>query len=239
MAKKDKDIKYIELPSREGWMTTFSDMVTLLITFFVLLISMSSMDDKKFKEAFGFFNSAMGPLEFVSERAIQAPPTIEGPSITKLGLDTTRLSRTLLRALEAEGLGGAGGRGISTVDVRETNRGLAILLGDEILFNPGSAELKGVAIPILSLVAKVIKDTKLLVSMEGHTDNTGDIAAKWKVSFARAMSVVDYFVYVSGISPTRFCVSGYGPTRPVADNNTADGRARNRRVEVVLLKDRF
>jgi len=239
MAKKDKDIKYIELPSREGWMTTFSDMVTLLITFFVLLISMSSMDDKKFKEAFGFFSSAMGPLEFVSERAVQAPPEVGSPSITKFSLDTVRLSKTLLKALEGQGLGGAGGRGISTVDVRETDRGLAVLLSDEILFNPGSAELKDAAIPILSSVAKVIKDTKLLISIEGHTDNTGDISAKWKLSFARAISVVDYFVYVSGISPTKFCVAGYGPTRPVADNDIADGRARNRRVEVILLKDRF
>ncbi|MCD6569298.1 MAG: flagellar motor protein MotB [Deltaproteobacteria bacterium] len=237
MAKKDKDIEYIKLPSREGWMITFSDMVTLLITFFVLLISMSSMDDKQFKEVFGFFNAAMGPLEFTGESEVGGLPTIEGPSITKLGLDTTSLSRNLLNALQEKGLSGASGRGISTFDVRETNRGLAVLLSDKALFNSGSAELKDSATAILSSVAEVIKDMDILISVEGHTDNLGDAEMNWKLSLDRAISVVDYFVFVSGMSPTRFCVAGYGPTRPVADNNTVQGRIKNRRVEVILLRD--
>ncbi|MEA2102399.1 MAG: flagellar motor protein MotB, partial [Thermodesulfobacteriota bacterium] len=106
MAKKDQDVQYIYVPSREGWMATFSDLVTLLITFFVLLISMSSMNDKAFNDVFGFFNDAIGPLEFATRHSVDGLPSLVPEIKTRSLLDSTSLSRSLLNAMEKKNIGG-------------------------------------------------------------------------------------------------------------------------------------
>ncbi len=239
MAGKNKNVEYIELPDKNMWMTTFSDMVTLLITFFVLLISMSSMDNKKFKNIFGFFNSAFGPLEFVKESAVGGMPSIEAAEVKRLGLDVTSLNRAILNSLHRSGLKGEKGRGQDMFEVRQSRRGVAIVLRNDIMFDKGSARLRPQAIPLLQSVAMVIKNINTLISVEGHSDSTGNSETNWKLSLDRAISVLNYFVYGAGLSPRRFCVAGYGPTRPIADNSTPEGRKKNRRVEIVLLRDRF
>lgn len=237
MAKEDKNIEYIMLPDPDAWMTTFSDMVTLLITFFVLLISMASMDDRAFKEVFGFFNDAAGPLEFSEHASVQGLPTLVGPARAKLNIDATSLNRELLNSLSEESPGGKKGRGQHPVSVRETGRGLAIMIEGDLLFAPGSAALAPQAMPVLEGVVAVISKGGNSISVEGHTDATGSDRGNWLLSLRRAQSVLDFFVYQGGMSPTMFCLAGYGATRPVAENVTGQGRAKNRRVEIVLLKD--
>jgi len=239
MAGKNKNIEYITLPDKNAWMTTFSDMVTLLITFFVLLISMSSMDAKTLKEMFGFFNEVMGPLDYAEVQEIQGLPTLMEAVPPKVFLDSLSLSRNILNSLEKNGAGGFTGRGKDIVQVRETNRGLAILLNSDVLFDEGSPAVKKEATVVLLSVAETIRDADATISVEGHTDNLGDGQTLYRLSLQRAISVLDYFVYSAALSPTRFCVAGYGPTRPVDTNATQQGRVNNRRVEIILLKQRI
>lgn len=239
MAKKDRNIEYVELPDKDRWMTTFSDMVTLLITFFVLLISMSSMDAKALKEMFGFFNEVMGPLEYAEVQEIQGLPTLVETVPPKVFLDSLSLNRNILNSLEKKGIAGFQGRGKDILEVRESNRGLAVLISGDVLFAQGSADVAGEAAVILSSVAEVLKDTDATISIEGHTDNQGDTQELYQLSLRRSVSILNYFVYISGLSPTRFGVAGYGSTRPIDTNVTEQGREKNRRVEIVLLKQRL
>ncbi|HHO77253.1 MAG TPA: hypothetical protein ENN05_12615 [Deltaproteobacteria bacterium] len=239
MAKKGKNIEYIMLPDKNAWMTTFSDMVTLLITFFVLLISMSSMDSKTLKDMFGFFNEAMGPLEFAQVQEIQGLPTLIEAVPPRVFLDALSLSRNILNSLERDGVGGYSGRGKDILEVRESNRGLAILLNGDVLFDEGSSALRKDALVVLQGIAQTIKDADSTISIEGHTDDQGDEQGQYRLSLQRAISVLDYFVYTSALSPGRFCVAGYGPARPVDTNATNQGREKNRRIEIILLKQRI
>jgi chemotaxis protein MotB len=239
MAKKDRNIEYVELPDKDRWMTTFSDMVTLLITFFVLLISMSSMDAKALKEMFGFFNEVMGPLEYAEVQEIKGLPTLVETVPPKVFLDSLSLNRNILNSLEKKGIAGFPGRGKDILEVRESNRGLAVLINGDVLFVQGSAEVTGDAAVILSSVAEMLKDTDATISIEGHTDNQGDTQELYQLSLRRSVSILNHFVYISGLSPTRFGVAGYGSTRPLDTNVTEQGRKKNRRVEIVLLKQRL
>jgi len=239
MAKKDKNTEYIMLPDKNAWMTTFSDMVTLLITFFVLLISMSSMDSKAMREMFGFFNEVMGPLEFAQVQEIQGLPTLIEAVAPKIFLDSLSLNRNILNSLEKNGMGGYTGRGKDVLEVRETNRGLAILLNGDVLFDEGSSALREEAQVILLSVAQTIKDANSTISIEGHTDNQGNDQELYRISLQRAISVLDYFMYTAALSPGRFCVAGYGATRPIDTNATGQGREKNRRIEIILLKQRI
>ena len=239
MARKDKDVEYVLLPSTDGWMCTFSDLVTLLITFFVLLISMSSMDDRSMKEMFGFFNDAMGPLDYAEVQEIQGLPTFIEAAPPKVFLDSLSLNRSILNSLEKKGNSGFAGIGKDILEVRESNRGLAVLINGDVLFAKGSSEVSSDAAVILSSVADVLKDADATISIEGHTDNQGDTQGLYRLSLRRSVSILNYFVYISGLSPTRFGVAGYGSTRPVAGNATEQGRQKNRRVEIILLKQRL
>ncbi len=240
MANDKKNVEYVYLPNTDGWMATFSDLVTLLITFFVLLISMQSMDDKAFKESFGFFNDAMGPLEMTSQKAIQGLPSLVAPDNVKIFIDTSSLSRSLLNAMEQkQQVGGVQGKGMTDISVREDPRGLAIMINGDLLFEKGSDKLAPEAYGLLAAVVSVISDTDALLSVEGHTDNVGNPRFNWQLSMRRANNVLNYFIYNAGMSPTRFAIAGYGSNRPVETNETPDGRKRNRRVEIVLLRDRF
>ncbi|MFY9398999.1 MAG: flagellar motor protein MotB [Desulfomonilia bacterium] len=236
MARKDKNIEYIKLPSRTQWMVTFSDMITLLMTFFVLLISMSSMDAKAMKEMLGFFNEVMGPLEFAEEQEVQGLPTVVETVPPKVFFDTANLSRSILNNLESKGIGGFEGRGKDPFEVRQNERGLAISISSDILFDEGSHELKEESLPILQSIAQSVYNTDSIISVEGHTDDRGTAREQFRLSLRRAGSVLDYFIYSEGMSPKRFTLGGYGATRPLDSNASAAGPERNRRVEIVLLK---
>jgi chemotaxis protein MotB len=92
---------------------------------------------------------------------------------------------------------------------------------------------------MLKGIADAVKGIDVTIAIEGHTDNLGDEQSNWRLSLTRAISIADFFVYNQGLSPERLCVAGYGSKRPVATNETQTGRDRNRRVEIILLKDRI
>ncbi len=230
------------------WMTTFSDLMSLLLTFFVLLLSMASLDQKKIKEALGSLQGALGVLEGgfkteVSKELILPSVGIEPPK--KMIMER---AKKLIYSHFRPGRGNAfrNREGYletketqkGPVEVRETKEGIVISIVGGVLFPPGDATLTPEGKKVLNELLPLIKDIKYPIRIEGHTDNTPVIGGKykdnWELSVARAISVLRYFIS-KGVDPKRLSVAGYGPYKPLYPNDTPEHRARNRRVDIVIL----
>lgn len=133
-------------------------------------------------------------------------------------------------------------KGDSRISMTVDDRGLVIILSDDILFDSGKAEIKTNAKPILDKVASVVKTEvpNKNIGISGHTDNVpiqhSGWKSNWELSTARATTVLHY-LEGKGIPPKRLSATGYGEYRPIMTNNTAEGRAKNRRVEIVILPE--
>jgi chemotaxis protein MotB len=208
-----------------GWMCTFADLMCLLMTFSVLLLTMSSTELAKFKamagsmqQAFGTSNRIIQPISMSDEIL---PSDANGPTTA------SELEREVLKRLaEAGGLKGDK----STVIVQ---------LESDLLFASGDATLTPAARPPLRALARVMAGTDYSLDVVGHTDNvpiaTAEFPSNWELSAARAGQAVRYLAE-QGVPPARLRAIGRADTAPVSDNLTARGRERNRRVELIFTK---
>jgi chemotaxis protein MotB len=227
-----------------GWMVTFSDLITLLLTFFVLLISMSSMDVKTLQQSFGMFSGGSGPLSFPeSSRIADLVHFLEQiEELPPVAISEEDLKSELFdfRNVEFQQLMDLVDRDIS---VFKDERGLVIQLADYILFYESGSVLRPEYLPILSRVASILRSTQYLISVEGHTDSSplegGAQAWAWELSLDRAIAVLEFFTREEGLRPSRFRVGGFGSSMPVAPNDTPQNRAKNRRIEIILHKDNW
>lgn len=127
------------------------------------------------------------------------------------------------------------------VVVADKPQGISITLSDQFLFNEGQANLKSPSLATLAQLSSLFQSIDTTVSIEGHTDNLPIVNASryqdnWELSGARALSVLRYFIDTKGLDKSKFQYAGYGDTRPSADNSTATGRQKNRRVEIIVLR---
>jgi chemotaxis protein MotB len=205
------------------WLTTFNDMITLLMVFFVLLFSMGSLDVERFKHFQNALQSAMGLLEagrHAPVGIVSDPPSIQGLGASPSGSDPVPAIDT--RGLEA----------VYTAD------GIHLTLDDKLLFGSGSARLTTGGEDLLNRVARIIKPLKRSIRVEGHTDNrpiaTHAYPSNWELSTARAVNVVKYLIHSAGIAPQYLAAAGYGDSKPRAANDTELNMAKKRRVEIIL-----
>lgn len=250
--------------NEERWLLTYADMITLLLALFVVLFSISSVNISKFKtlqqslrDAFAgrVANGGQAILETADSATARTPqsaiPRIV-PSIPQLGghpqsrdaqqaLAARREQDEFLqlkRQLDAFAAAHGFASNVQTVVAR---RGLVVrLLTDRILFASGDATLQPAGVPLLSEVASLLNvDRAHPILVEGNTDDvpiaTSQYASNWELSTARATEVVRYLIG-RGVTMTRFGAAGYADLHPIASNATAAGRARNRRVEIVLQR---
>lgn len=127
------------------------------------------------------------------------------------------------------------------INVTDMPKGISITLSDRFLFDTGKAELKAGSAKTLSKLASLFSELDTAISIEGHTDNNPIVRAStykdnWELSGARALSVLRYFIDKEKLDPDGFQYAGYGDTRPAANNSTSEGRAKNRRVEITVLR---
>lgn len=208
------------------WMTTYSDMVTLLLTFFVLIVSMSEVEVVKFREALSHFNGQKSIMEF---------PSVISPAKPQQNSEEIYESREesleeLLRYLQENDLE-------DKVLVDLTVDGVHVSIVDSVMFRSGRAELLPTAEAILVKVAEVLTPLAQLIVVEGHTDNqpirTAQFPSNWELSGSRASSVVRFFLsQTTALAPGKYETIGYAEFRPEVTNDTPEGRARNRRVEI-------
>jgi chemotaxis protein MotB len=233
----------IEEQKSNGWLTTFNDLVTLLMVFFVLLFSMSTINSDKGEALRYALQSGLGILregQKVSISVKDTQPVRDMSHISTQPEDLQNKGRTesadsldvqALQYLESE-LG---------IQVAHTRQGTRLSFEDQVLFDFGKAVINPQGFSFLDQIATAIKKVTYAVRVEGHTDNvpihTKRFPSNWELSIARAVSVVKHFAEVNQIDPKRLSAVGYGKLRPVAPNDTPSNRAKNRRVEIILMTE--
>ena len=217
-----------EQPTAPFWMATFSDMMTLLLVMFVMIVSMSEVEVKKFREALSYFQGGAGILEHTT-----LTPTV--PQIQRRPFDSreqVKQYEKLVQYLKENDLE-------DKVEVELSPEGIRTVITDSVMFQTGQAELIEPARTILTLLAGVMDENIKSVAVEGHTDSrpirTTRFPSNWELSSARASSVVRFLQQQENVlDPGRYVALGYGEYRPVAANDSATGRAKNRRVEILF-----
>ncbi len=230
MKKKKEEVKK---PGAPFWMVTFSDMVTLLMVFFIMILSYSTIELEKFKGAVSSMKGALGVLpEMKNTMSRDERRSNQGRQNFKDQVD--KKIKKIRGMLDNEHVK-------DKVEIERDGMGIHVRLGDKILFDVGKADLKPSAFPILNAVAEVVKKDFREIFVEGHTDNvpihTSKYPTNWELSTARALSVVRYLHYVEGIDASRLAAVGYGEYRPLVPNTTPKNRAKNRRVEIYIRFD--
>jgi chemotaxis protein MotB len=226
-----------------AWLTTFADLVMLLLTFFVMLLSMSSMDTKKLKDTFSRFQGAPGVLELGSNQRISALAEFiqtYASSDHLLVVDHALMEKILFPVHDAQpDLVKEKLKDFDTLfDITEEAMGVAVSFHGELFFSPGSAVLKEAMIPFLETVGVAIEACDNDIYIAGHTDDTpardSAFGSNRHLSLKRAEAVLDFFVNMRNLPPERFAVGGYGAERPLVPNDTPENRNRNRRVQIIF-----
>jgi chemotaxis protein MotB len=228
-----------EVENHERWLISYADFITLLFAFFVVMYAISAVNIGKYK----IFSDALGDA-FGGKGAAQ-PVNTEVPNLPvpnpalkrrvellrKEKEQMTKLAQDLLSTmapLVKEG----------KVRVTQNSRGVSVEINASVLFDPGDARLMPESVEALRAVANLLRADSHDVQVEGHTDNqpigNTRFPSNWELSSVRASSVVRLFID-AGVAPQRLTAVGYSANVPVADNDTLQGRARNRRVAVTIL----
>jgi chemotaxis protein MotB len=219
----------------EKWAIPYADFLTLLLCLFIALFAMAQAGKQAALEYAQAFAKAFGmrlvPFQESLPKQILPQPVVPRSEPTEKGRRIQRQTRELEEMLKRMGLEGEFKVSYEVIGIR-------LILQERILFPSGSAELKPETYPILDKLYEILKDLPNPVEVEGHTDSipiyTEKFPSNWELSTARASSIVRYFI-AKGINPERLKASGYADTKPIASNATPEGRAQNRRVEIVIL----
>jgi chemotaxis protein MotB len=245
-----------EHENHERWLITYADLITLLLIFFVIMYAMSKIDTEKyqilsqalnfeFKKADSVLPQGQGVLGRVSTAKATEGDKSENAENEKR--EREEKEQKDLREKQLENLLEKIQQYIQQQNLQaqvfaaNTPKGISVTLNDLFLFDLGKAELKKEAFPILTQLATLFPTLNTTISIEGHTDNlplaTGSLYRdNWGLSNERSLSVLRYFIN-SGLDPKKLVSSGFADTRPVADNDTVENRAKNRRVEIVVLRE--
>lgn len=228
--------------STPAWMVTYGDMTTLLLTFFILMFNVAEISAKdfllilsSFRGSLGIFTGGYslshGRLEELGLNMMQLPAQEKGKALSKSLKKAVEAFKPEIQA--------------KAVRVREDERGLIITLSGDAYFAPGSARLLDDTRDVLKKVAGVLESMPNYVRIEGHTDDRPippegvkeGYDTNWELSSARAVNVLRYLSETQGINARRLSAVAFGQYRPVDDNNVPEGRAYNRRVDIVVLRE--
>jgi chemotaxis protein MotB len=246
MARKKKHPEHV---NHERWLISYADFITLLFAFFVVMFAVSQVDTKqvgRFTESFTdalewqVFDAKGGKGFMPADKRIQP---LVGQSVKPVGkavlghnsrvrVDESPLGRELREKFKAV----PELRDLQVIEYRDE---LVLRLPEQLLFESGDTRVNDDGQAALSGIADALKGRELELRVEGHTDNVPiknlRYQSNWELSAGRSTSVVRYFIEACKMAPERFAAAGYGEFRPVAANDSSEGRAQNRRVDVVLI----
>ena len=243
MKRNNQKNAQAEEQNSASWLTTFNDLVTLLMVFFVLLFSLSSIDVKKMSDFQYALQSGLGILRAgqQSSIAVQDDQAVKDMSHIKTqaeGRSGQPQGQDMQQTLEGEleKLGTDIG-----IQVNYTQHGAHLSFEDGVLFDFGRANINSKGFGVLDKIVYVIRKMPHPIRIEGHTDNvpihTRKFPSNWELSTARAVNVLKYFADTGQIDPRRLSAVGYGESKPLVANDSSRNRAKNRRVEIVLIKE--
>ncbi|MGB9792005.1 MAG: OmpA/MotB family protein [Thermacetogeniaceae bacterium] len=220
-------------PSMERWLLTYSDMITLLMIFFIMMYVISNVNMQKFQA-----------LAAALRVALKGEPTgmfvNTGPSLLSGGgseaMQLSQIEKELESYLKQKGLSGL-------VTVSEEERGLVISFQETVLFPRGSADLTPEAKSVIAQIGTILKKVPNYIRIEGHTCdlpiNTPKYPSNWELSAARAITVLKELIATNQIPPSRLSATGYGEYRPRYPNDSEEHRRMNRRVDIVILRTKY
>lgn len=226
MARKKKD-KPPE--NTERWLTTYADLISLLMIFFVVLFATSEVQKDKLLAISESMRRSLHK-ENIKASSIGAS-LLASPTRTS----TTAVSEAIKKAAKAFGID-------KSVSFSTDERGTVISIVDSVFFNAGETEINNKIKPLLLEVAQFCKDTNAQIVVEGHTDNSPIKKKKlvrnnWELSTLRATNVVKFFIKEVHFKPQKISAMGYADTKPIEPNDSKENRARNRRISIVLVNN--
>ena len=242
MRRRRKYLDQRQSDNHERWLVSYADFITLLFAFFVVMYALSSVSEGKYRVLSDSLISAFGSkaIERAPPVAQPLPPVLPPRRIAQPSGTQDRqreqmrgIAQNILRVLDALVRDGQ-------VKVTQSNRGIAVEINASVLFASGQAQLRADSGRALQRVAQVLASSDQGIEVEGYSDDTpistSQFPSNWELSSARACSVVRLFLD-NGVAAERLSAIGYGPNRPAMPNDTPEGRARNRRVTVMILAE--
>ena len=230
--------------SQDRWLVSYADFITLLFGFFVVLYAFAKADQKKQAQVSdaidnGFRSMGIFPGAQASGKGTDKPllpmNIVMGDSVLAPGEvkdDLNRMGRQLTQTLSNQVAS-------HSVSIKMRRDGLVISLSEAGFFASGSATPKPTALPTLRQIATTLSRSPYDLRIEGHTDNVpihdADFDSNWELSTARATHIARLFLEMNAVPPERLSAAGYGEFHPVATNDTPEGRALNRRVDLVIM----
>jgi chemotaxis protein MotB len=247
MSRRKK--KHEEEEKLERWLVSYADFITLLFAFFTVLYALSQTDKTKYKSAaesiqrafmsaggiFALKGMPFTPFDKPPDKGSQVPPSpeSEGKMNTAENESMDKMKQQI-RALFETSTGLSIKHG--DIEVWKTEEGFKIRLSEKMLYRPGSDLLKKEDVPFLYVLGKKLGRLGLNIQVEGHTDSRHNGSENnWQLSLNRSYNVVRFMIDGAGFPRNQISVAGFADTKPISDNDTPEGRARNRRVEISVF----
>jgi chemotaxis protein MotB len=242
MARKKK---HPEHENHERWLISYADFITLLFAFFVVMFASSQADKQKQQQVAESVKTALEKGAQASSqkyipKGLEDPKGTGGMNKAKDNVESAQAAAAEL-APEMKMLSQALDKDIKAgkIEVHMEARGLVVSLHEGAFFGSGDDKIVPASYPSISKIATVIKDVGNPVRLEGHTDSvpihTADFKSNWELSAARSIAMLNLLSTNYSLKRDRFGIAGYADTMPVDSNDTSEGRARNRRVDIVVL----
>lgn len=255
MGRKKKHEEHV---NHERWLVSYADFITLLFAFFTSMYAISTVDAKKAGQMVFSTRAAFNLDFFPSDKPVlgmsspEDPPPVdsvktprekiipETPKPKKKGRTIEIRSSRGIQSVARELNDFIAAKKLSQqIQVRVRGTGLIVSLGEAAFFDPGQADIKSTSLEVFDAISEKILQTGHPIRVEGHTDDSqvrgGKFDSNWELSAARAVRVVRYLSEEFAYPDSLMSIAGYAAYQPIADNNTKEGRAQNRRVDLVIL----
>lgn len=234
--KKEKD-------TSDRWMLSYLDFITLLMIFFLMMYAISNVDNKKATALSNSlkigFNSGNGKNVIAVSDNSDDPPAIVDETTMSSEQEEEKLADIKKKVDEL--VNNSELKGSVTTSIQD--RGLLISFNDSVFFNSGQANIKSDWQNKLISISKVLNGIDNYIRVEGHTDNvainTESFHSNWQLSSVRASNVVEFLITQGNVNPERLSSVGYGEYRPIKTNNTEEGKSSNRRVDILILNNKY
>ncbi|ABR46529.1 OmpA/MotB domain protein [Alkaliphilus metalliredigens QYMF] len=228
------DGKKYETEYSNSWLITYSDMITIVLCFFIIFFTFTAEEASVLYHVKEALTSEVADLSDENQRLLEEKESLAALlfGLEDIELDLVQSQETFIRFLRENHL-------LDRVDVIEEERGLVIRFRDSVLFGSGQARISQEGYMLLDHVTAKLRTIDNAIVIEGFTDNipiqTNEFPSNWELSVARAIGVARYMIDEEYIEESRISVSGFGEQQPIDSNETNEGRANNRRIEITIL----
>ncbi|MEG0775586.1 flagellar motor protein MotB [Clostridium sp.] len=222
----------------ETWLIPYADMLTLLLALFIVMFAMSQVDKEKFEKVSTELNAIFSSSNGILQDGGIEPVEDLHPEVVSNGVIEENKMQEIKETIEEE----IGKNGYSDkVKVELNEGGLEISIQDVLLFNSGDAKVLDEVTPLLLQISNMLKSLDNDIKIVGHTDNVPihntRFPSNWELSATRAINVMNFIVNTGGVNPKKLSIQAYGEQMPKFDNSTKEGREKNRRVEIFIIRN--